>query len=450
MYVLFATVLAAVVALSACGGDDDDTPSADNTTTVSSPGGGTKPQTTELGQGVTDGAIKLGIVIVDYDNEVISANVDFSRGDQEAIYQAFVDDLNKNGGIGGRQIEPVYEVYAPLGSDPPMKACTRLTEDEKVFATLGVLIDFAGAAQVCFAKTHESILLTHELSQGIVDKATPGLLLTTDTLAERASSELLQSAFDKGLLTGKKFGILSDAEGKSRIDDVVEPKIKDLGLEVGTAGVLNIDPSGDTTAAQAQLDSFIERWKNEDVTALFISGLATVDNQFVQKIKNELPDLLLLTDGDASAKGAAQDLVNAGTTPNPYQGMLALIGLTDQEQFETPSLQECVKVWETASGDTVVAPKDLKAGSDGKRAEIWITVRDACSDLKFFKDIAERVGQYLNNDNWIDAVNNFGEIEVVASTAASLGEGKYDAGDGGTLKQFDTEAGTAGDWAPVP
>jgi hypothetical protein len=443
--------MTAVIALAACGGDDDDEPStSDANTATSTPGGGTKPQTTELGQGVTESGIKLGIVIVDYDDPIISANVDFSRGDQERIYQAFVDDLNAKGGIGGRQIEPVYEVYAPLGSDPPLKACTKLTEDEKVFATLGVLIDFAGAAQACFAKQHESILLTHELSSAIVEDATPGLLLTTDTLAERASSDLLQAAFDKGLLTGKKFGLLAQAENRSRLDDVVEPKIKDLGLEVGTTGVLQLDASGDTAAAQAQLDSFIERWKQETVTAIFISGLSAVDNQFVEKIKREMPDVLLLTDGDASAKGAAQDLVNSGTEPNPYQGMLALVGLSDQEQFETPSLQECVKVWETASGDTVVAPKDLKAGSDGKRQEIWITVRDACSDLKFFKDIAERVGTNLNNDNWVDAVNNFGEIEVIASTAASLGEGKYDAGDGATLKQFDTASGTAGDWAPVP
>jgi hypothetical protein len=449
-FVVLVGVMATVLALAACGSSSK--PKATTTTTgAPTPGGGTAAQSTELGQGVTANSVKLGIVIVDYDNDVISANVDFTRGNQPKIYQAFVDDLNNKGGVaGGLKIQPVYEVYAPLGSDPPLRACTKLTDDQKVFATVGVLIDFAGAAQLCFTRQHKTILITHELSQDVVKKAPPATLLTTDTLAERAASEMLQQANTKGLLTGKKFGILAETGNKSRIDDVLKPELKKLNIPVGTAGVLTLDPSGDTTQSQAQLDSFIERWKGEKDTALFVSGLAAISKVFVQKIRKAMGDILIITDGDSSAKAAGQDAVNAGVNPNPYKGVLAYVGLTDQQQFETPSLQECVKVWETASGTKVVAPKDLKKGADGKRAEIWITVRDACSDLKFFKDIADRVGKYLNNKNWVDAVNHFGEITIVATPKASLTEGKYDASDGARLAEFDPTAGTGGDWKFIP
>jgi hypothetical protein len=260
---------------------------------------------------------------------------------------------------------------------------------------------------------------------------------------------MLEAANTKGLLTGKKFGILAETGTKSRIASVIAPELKKLGLSVGTAGVLQTDASGDTTAAQAQLDSLIERWKGENVNALFISGLTAVSKVFVQKVRKAMPDALLITDADSSAKGAGQDAVNAGLNPNPYKGMLAYVGLTDQQQFETPSLQECVHIWEKASGTKVIAPKDLTKGRNGKRDEIWITVRDACSDVKFFKAIADRVGKYLDNTNWTDAVNHFGSITIVGTPKASLGTGKYDAADGDNLVEFDPAAGTAGDWKVV-
>src|SRR5256714_4559334 len=353
-FVYLAAALAAVLALAACGSSSKPK-AATNTTT---PGAGTAPQSTELGQGVTDTSVKVGIVIVDYANAVIADNVDFTRGDQQKIYQAFVDDMNKNGGVAvGKKLQPVYDVYPPLGSGPPLAACTKLTDDQKVFATIGVLIDFAGAAQLCFTKQHKTILITHELSEDVMAKATPALLLTTDTLAERSAREMLEAANTKGLLSGKKFGILAETGNKSRINSVLKPELKKLNVPVGTAGVIQLDISGDTTAAQAQLDGFIERWKGEQVNALFISRLAAISKVFVQKIRKAMGDVLIMTDGDSSAKGAGQDAVAAGLNPNPYKGVLAWVGLTDQQQFETPSLQACVKVWETTSGTTVVAPK---------------------------------------------------------------------------------------------
>jgi hypothetical protein len=452
LVVFLAGISALALALASCGSSSK--PNAGSAPTTTSGGavtGTTGPQSTTLGTGVTADAVKLGIVMIDYNNDVIAANIDFKRGDQQKIYQAFVDDINKNGGVaGGLKIDPVYDSYAPLGAGPPQEACTKLTEDDKVFATLGVLYEPTGAAQVCFTKQHNSILITHELSKNIMDKAPGGLLLTSDVLAERTVTDLIDDANANGLLTGKKFGILAEAETKSRIDGAIKPALKKNNIPFGTAGVLTLDPSGDTTQSLNQLDSLIERWKGENVTAFFITGLAAISKVYVERIRKTFPDALILADGDASAKGAGQDAKNAGVTPNPYDGVLSEVGLTDQQQFETPSMQACVKIWEDASGTKVVAPKDVKAGPDGKRDEIWITVRDACSDLKFFKTIADKIGKYLNNPNWVDGVNNFGPIDIVAQDKSSLGKGKYDASDSATLHKFDSSIGTSGDWQAVP
>ena len=44
-------------------------------------------------------------------------------------------------------------------------------------------------------------------------------------------------------------------------------------------------------------------------------------------------------------------------------------------------------------------------------------------------DIGERAGKYLNNDNWINAVINYGKVNIMVSKYGSLHTGKYDADD---------------------
>ena len=65
-------------------------------------------------------------------------------------------------------------------------------------------------------------------------------------------------------------------------------------------------------------------------------GLNISAKQFVQKLKSEMPDVQLITDASSTAE-QGQDLVAAGTNPNPYDGMLGTIdsdGLRALEQQE--------------------------------------------------------------------------------------------------------------------
>jgi len=47
--------------------------------------------------------------------------------------------------------------------------CRRLAEDDKVFAVLGVFIDFTGQGQLCLTKQHKVIHIGHELDQPWID-----------------------------------------------------------------------------------------------------------------------------------------------------------------------------------------------------------------------------------------------------------------------------------------
>lgn len=440
-----ALLLLGALVFAACGDDDEPTGGGDGTTSTTAAG------LTDSFRGVTAETIKLGIVIVDYDS--IAQFVDFARGDQQAIAQVFVDDINENGGILGRMVEPVYKVYPPIpGMEPsPLAICTSLTEDEAVFAVLGVFIDFTGEGQLCLSRDHDTIHLGHELEQPWIDGSPPALMLSPDSTKEGQAERVINLLDEEGTLEGRTVAVLADQDSQGRVDDVIVPGLTDLGVEMGSEAILSIAGT-DTSAAQSQLDSFLERWKTEGVDTVFISGLTASAGQFVEKIAAEIPDVLLITDADATVN-QAQDQVAAGKGPadNPYEGMLAATGETASERWnDKPAvLEACVDTYEAATGETVIGPDDLQPDADGKLQQIYTTVTDFCGELQMFKTIAERAGANLTNETWQEAVDSFGSIELASTRIASLCAGKYAADDSSRLVEFDSTIGESGNWAPL-
>jgi ABC-type branched-subunit amino acid transport system substrate-binding protein len=408
-------------------------------------GSGPAGAASKLGQGVTDSTIKLGLVQVDY--SCIKDFVDFDRGNQEEIYKVFVDDLNAKGGILGRKVEPVYRDFCPVGNAQALSTCTSFTEDDKVFAVVGVFIDQSGDAQLCIAKNHQTVEIIHNVSQSWIDEAPKGLLLTPNITTDRRLSVILDLLARDKTLKGKKVAVLTQPDSKDRAEALVTPALKKMKVKQGTTAVLNVT-GADTTAAQSQLESFIEKWKGEDVDTFMIVGQVVVSKTYVTMLKEAFPKATLISDQTPTAQSGGQDAVAAGVTPNPYEGLMSVEGQGSQERFETPVMQQCVKTYEKATGKKVVAPKDVKPGTDGKRTEIWASIEDACGDILFFDTIAEKAGKTLNNATWTKAVNTMGTVDntFVLGKWASLHTGKYDANDTFGLVAFDSSAGTTGDW----
>ena len=441
----YAVIVVAALLFAACGGDDDDSSGAKDTTPTSAASG----KLADLGHGVTADSIKLGIAVVDYD--AIKDFVDFTRGDQQKTAQVFVDYINENGGVDGRKIDPVYRKYPPIPGQEPsaLSLCTAWTEDDDVFAVLGVFIDFSGDAQLCLTRDHKTIHIGHELEQPWIDESPAGLMLTPDTTKEAAATILINLLDKQDKLKGKTVAILADSDGENRANDVIAPALKDAGADLGSTATLTISGT-DTSAAQGQLDSFIEKWKSENVDTVFMVGLNISSKQFVQKLKSEMPDVQLITDASSTAE-QGQDLVAAGTTPNPYDGMLGTIGATDSERWNNKSklLQQCVDIYEKATGTTVKGPDEVAPGPDGKTEELYIAVIDYCNELFMFRTIAEKTGTDLTNANWTKTVDSFGKIDLVSTDIASLCKGKYDADDAFRLVEFDPTSGQTGDWKPL-
>jgi ABC-type branched-subunit amino acid transport system substrate-binding protein len=433
-------LIAAVLALAACGSGTSNGKSVPTTTR----GTNAKPADVPgVGTGVTDDTIKLGVSLIDFDC-IPTAFVDSIYVDQPQAYDVYIDNINENGGINGRKIDPVYKFICPLQPAGAVSACTALTDDSRVFAVIGSMYDPTGDAQLCVTKQHQTVLITDGLSQEMIDRAPPGLLLTPGITADRRLKVVMSLLKTQHILDDKTVAVLTETTATARVDSVVKPALDDIGVQQGSEAVLSISGS-DTTSAQSQLDSFIEKWKSEHVDALILVGSAVSSKQFVNKVKGAIPDLQLVADTTGVASGG-QDDVKAGMDPNPYDGIVTAEGRIGLEHSRTPNFTYCSGIWEEQTGKPIPLPNVVVKLPSGQENDIYGSAEDACSYVTMFQDIATRVGKNLNNTNWTNTVDTLGPVKVMNTDWASLHGGKYDADDTYGLVAFDPDEGPNGDW----
>ena len=436
-----ALLLAASLLMAACSDKKTAT-----TTASDSKASANEPLTASF-RGVTATTIKIGFLTIKFDDCIVQFTQS-TQGDAKKIMQALVDDINNNGGILGRKLEVVFKELCPLKPDEVAAACTSLTDDEQVFAVLGVYDTEPGDGtnQLCISKDHDTVQINELAFQKALDEAPPGMLILPQIAPKRSLAALLGLLKAQSTLKGKKVAVLTDQTREAVATKLVADNATALGYTVGSNAVLAIS-GADTTAAQTQFDSFIEKWKSEKVDTVIMSGLSVADRQFVDKLKKAIPSIQLISD-DSSAgnNGQTENKPDTKATPNSYEGMLVAQGLSDPEQFATDAVQKCVKVYEKATGETVLGPADLKPNADGNLIKVYEGIQDRCRELGLFKQIAEKAGANLTNTSWIAAVNGFGSIEVVGNKFASLKDGKYDTSDGFRLAAFDSSIAPFGDF----
>ncbi|HWS45345.1 MAG TPA: ABC transporter substrate-binding protein [Acidimicrobiia bacterium] len=442
-------IIALAVALAACGSSSKSNASKTPTTTAAS-GSSAFPVSTTVSQGITNSTIKVGVSLIDY-TCLPKSLFGSIRVNQDVAYRAYFTDINQHGGIDGRQIVPVFATFCPVGSITALRVCTKFTEDDKVFAVMGTMFDTSGDAQTCVAKRHNVPLVTFDLTQAIMDKSPPGLIIFAGPNPERIAAVVLQLAKQEGTLNGKTVAVLAESTSASRVKSTIEPALKAMpGVKTGSTAYISVGSSQDTTAQQAQLDAFIERWKSESVNAVFIAGTALSSTQFVDEITKKMPGVLLLTDSP-DALNSAQAETQAGKNPNPYQGMLTAVGPTQHEYDNSANWAYCSKIYQQQTGKPAPNGEQVVKQADGTPLDTYGNINDACQLVTLFHDIMVKVGKYPNVPNWQYVVDRYGPItNRGGGQYASLTKGKYDIDDTFRLVEFDTATGgPKGGWKPL-
>src|SRR4029077_10327722 len=227
-------------------------------------------------------------------------------------------------------------------------------------------------------------------TQSLIERGPPGFMLTPDITSERRLRVIMALLSKEKTLSGKKVAVVDIAADRSRVRSVVVPALRDLGVQRGTDATLTVT-GADTTAALAQLDSFIEHWKTDGTNALILVGEEVSSKQFVQKIKAGVPDMKLISDTTSVLDGAGEEQ-KAHVSPNPYDGIITAEGQTGSEHTRTPHFAFCRDIWEKATGRKVPSPNAIVRLANGKQNDIYSEVEDGCLFTNFFATIAKRVG----------------------------------------------------------
>jgi len=218
-------------------------------------------------------------------------------------------------------------------------------------------------------------------------------------------------------------------------------------VELGATATLSINGS-DTTAAQRQLDSFIERWKSDKVDAIFMSGEQVSSKQFVEKIKKQMPGVMLIAD-TAQVNAYGQDYVVDHIKPDPYEGIISADGETGTQHDQGDNWKLCASIYQKAFAKPAPVWDTVIPGPDNKTIDTYGLLEDACTLTQLFKALAAKAGPYLNADTWIHAADTIGTVPDMDSRYASLTKGKYDADDTFRLVEFDSSIGAKGDWKEI-
>jgi ABC-type branched-subunit amino acid transport system substrate-binding protein len=227
--------------------------------------------------------IKVGILLLNIGN--ISA-VGFGGGpglspaEQQTVWDAYINDTNKAGGINGRPIKPTYQTYDPLSDDDMRSACLALTEDAKSF----VVVDaggFIGPPVLCVSEEHKTpFILT--ASSGVPQEyygRSNGRLFTIFMGADRAMHNLVNELARLGVTKTNKIGILADYHDDTKeTPDILQKYLEQAGYNVAYRN----DLSGDLHTGSSQMPVEVSQMRSHGVDTIVNIANAVYIAEFVQ------------------------------------------------------------------------------------------------------------------------------------------------------------------------
>jgi ABC-type branched-subunit amino acid transport system substrate-binding protein len=404
------TALVAVAALvAACGGSDSG--SKEPAAGSKEPDTGTEARTAS-DVGVTADTIKVGFVLTDLaQTKKLLGDLGADAPQQQAAYQAFVDEANDAGGIGGRRIEPVFTSFDPVSGDATV-ACNKMTEDEKVFAVMSVSL--FGAPVLCITQQHQTPLLNIGGFANEYYEKSGGLLYTMQPAKPRSARNTIAALEQRGDLQGKTIGIFTSQAGDDdvAVKTAMVPTLDQLGHEVAHVADLAVD-SG---TAIGQVPVEVTQMRDAHVDLVFLSTNAFFSGLFVQKADEQgYRPTYALSDaddniGDFFVERQPASFVGVGFT--------ALRTGDQRDGSAEPKYDEGCRSVVEAAGTT------LERGSTAAAMALG-----ACNQVRLFAKAAEAAGAELTRTGWAKEMQGVGSFTQANGDKGSFSATKFDAAD---------------------
>jgi ABC-type branched-subunit amino acid transport system substrate-binding protein len=365
-------------------------------------------------QGVTDKSIKVGFLLYDLAG---AGQAGFNQTgldpkQQRAAFEAYVDEVNKSGGINGRRIEAVYKTFDLLSEDGQRSVCLSMLEDEKVFALVGQF--FFRSAYLCATREHHRVVLAlgSTATGPDVYAASAGMLFTAFPEGDRMMSNFATELQGAGMLKGATVGILSDDgfDPGATTTNVLAARIKELGGKVGRHSHL----SADLSSGSAQIPVQLQQMRSAGVNLVLLAANPVLSTQFVHEA-NTQQYAVKYAGSDWAAMSSQPGQANM---PASYNGTKSFTGLRIYEERagipDTPRAIHCRKVYE--------AYNHQKLNRDSTP---WGVAMGNCNFVDFFARAAAKAENNLNSRGLSQALQNLGRVEVAQWGDGSFRPGKF-------------------------
>jgi hypothetical protein len=441
-------VLVALVAFAlfaaACGddgGSDDTTTEPDQTSSTSAApetpvddGADEPPSTSEAPveltasfRGVTETSIKVGVAVPDFD-ALQSAGISNYQGEADIAFQAFIDVINENGGVFGRQIDPVYVSFDFLDPSSQDVACAEFVDDHEVFIVLYGLLT---ANNTCLTELNQTMVMTRSFQTSELRERSGDTLWLQLNASDDERVRILGSAVhEAGRLEGKTIGILASAsQGDGLEGRVLQEVLADLGYEstllIGEAG------QGDAVATAAERALFAENFTTAGVDFLFdLTGGGNTAGDFADV--GFTPELAYKAIGPG---------VDGANDRSVLDGAIGVGEITESAMLiDDDFITNCIDVVIAANPELEEEILYLPTGDEqaaGKKS--WVNpIMIACDQTRLFDMIGEIAGADLTNDSFRAALDELGPVDLYGYGQASFdSESKWDGLDEFYVQVYD-------------
>ncbi len=439
-------LLALTLLAGACGDDGDDVVTDEgSTTTTAAPvddGGGDDGTTTTTAatsedpvelpasfRGVTSTSIKVGVAVPDFD-ALQAAGISNYQGDADIVFQAFIDEINADGGVFGRQIEPVYVSFDFLAPESQDVACAEFVDDHEVFIVLYGLLT---ANNLCLTELNDTMVMTRSFQTSELKERSGDTLWLQLNASDDERVRILGSVLhEAGRLEGRTIGILaSTSQGDGLEGRVLQDVLADLGYEstllIGDAG------QGDPTATANERALFAETYQTAGVDYLFdLTGGGNTAGDFADA--GFTPEFAYKAIGPAMDGAADRSILEGAVGVGEITESAMLI----DEDF----VENCIDVVIDANPDLAEEILYLPTGDEqaaGQRS--WVNpIMIACDQTRLLKMIGEIAGADLTNDSFRAALDELGPVDLYGYGQASFrSDDKWDGLDEFFLQVYDAE-----------
>jgi hypothetical protein len=238
------------------------------------------------GPGVTPTTITIGVAYFQNANEANAAigGKGIEVGDPTLQARVIVDDLNRQGGIAGRRVVPLFFPVDPQSSSTyaaqAQAECVHFTEDHKVFAVIDGTQAVGSLARPCLEQRNVVFVSDNSvvISDVVAHEFDPDSILWSRLFAALVPSLSRQGWFTPwNKTTGSssstsraRIGIVTaDRPALNRaVDHVLLPLFRAAGYPVDPADVYRITPPGgfgDNGATVAAIQSAVLRFNADGV-----------------------------------------------------------------------------------------------------------------------------------------------------------------------------------------